>query len=129
MKKCIKIFTIIFGILGLITIIWIALILFCFTGVRQYVPQPVYSKDGEKVIVPTINYSKEDIGTYLCVNLEVPETQSGKTLFTVQTHASDRMKWSVSWVSTSIMRLDSSDIGSYCWKEESGSWGKTICPQ
>jgi hypothetical protein len=128
MKKMIKLPAIIFGVLSLLAIIWIAMILYLFTGVRQYVPDPVYSADGDKVIIPTINYSKQDMGTYLCVNIEVRYTHSRKTLFNVQTYASDRMKWSVDWVGNDVVKLDSSDIGEYCWKEESGNWGETRCP-
>jgi hypothetical protein len=112
----------------MMAIIWLALILYFFSGVRHYVPDVVYSGDREKVVVPTINYNKQDKWTYLCVNLEVRDTQSGKTLFMVQTQASDRMKWSVFWVGTDIIRLDSADIGSFCWKEESEKWGETKCP-
>lgn len=128
MKKIIKISAIILGILGLVVVIWIALILFIFSGSRQYVPNPVYSEDGKKMIIPTINYSKQDMRTYLCVYIEVRDTQSQEISYRIQTYASDRMRWSINWIGEDIFRLDSSDIGSYCWKEINGNWGEAKCP-
>jgi hypothetical protein len=128
MKKFIKLSAIILGSLFLLALIWVAMFIYLFTGVNHYVPEPVYSADREKVIIPTINYSKQDMRTYLCVNIEIRDTHSGKSLFTVQTYASDRMKWSVDWVGKNIVELDSSDIGGYCWTVESDNWGETECP-
>jgi hypothetical protein len=127
-KKTIKISIIVLGILILIAMVWLALVLFVFTGIRQYVPNPIYSQDRTKVIFPTINYNKADTSTYLCVNIEVSDAQSGIPLYKVQTHASNRMKWSIHWIGNNIFKLDSSDIGSYCWKEENGKWGDAQCP-
>jgi hypothetical protein len=128
MRKHTKIFIVISGMIVLIAIVWVALVFYSFTGVRQYTPKPIYSTDGLKAIFPTINYSDVDPYTYLCVNFEIRDIQSGKSLYTVQTHASDRMRWSFHWTSNDFIKLDSSDIGTYCWKEKNGKWGETQCP-
>ena len=128
MKTTFKIVLIIIGALFLLAIYWLAGIYTVFIRVPHYVPEPVYSYNGSRVIVPTINYDKADPWGYLCVNLEIRDTTSGKTLYQIQTHASDRMKWSVYWIGENEFRLDSSDIGSYCWKEELETWQETACP-
>ena len=128
LKKLLWIIPIALGALILITVILAVLMLYTFTGPNIYVPALVYSDDGLRVIVPTINYDKSDIGTYLCVNIEIRDVQSKETLYQVQTYASDRMKWSVYWIDNNTFQLDSSDIGSYCWKENDGIWGETECP-
>lgn len=128
MRKFTKIFIAISGIFILIAFIWIALVFYSFTGVRQYTPKPIYSINGLKAIFPTINYSDEDPTTYLCVKFEIKDIQSGKSLYTVQTHASDRMRWSFYWIGNDFVKLDSSDIGTYCWREQNGRWGEAQCP-
>jgi hypothetical protein len=128
MKKFWRISLIILGALALIAVIWIALILYLFTRTEPYVSVPVYSGDGSRVIIPTINYDKTDAGTYLCVHIEIRDAQSGKSIYQVQTHASDRMRWSVSWIDNATIRLDSSDIGTYCWQDQNGAWGEIKCP-
>lgn len=115
MKKILNITLVIFGTLVLIAIVWIALVLYVFTGVHPYVPDPVYSSDGSKVIIPSINFNKDDHDVYLLVHIEVQDAKSRETLFQVQTRASDRMSWSVNWIDNdNTVILDSSDIGSYC---------------
>jgi hypothetical protein len=127
MKKFLKISLIVLGIFVFLAVVWFALILYFYVGVRQYVSVPVYSNDGLKVIIPTVSYNKDDAG-YLEVNLEIRDVRSGKTLYQVQTNASDRMKWSVNWVDADTIRLNSSDIGTYCWKEDNGIWAEAKCP-
>ena len=130
MNKILKITLIVFGTLALIAIIWIALVLNSFTGVHPYIPDPVYSADGSRVIVPSINFNKDDYDEYLLVHIEVRDAKSGDVLFQVQTRASDRMNWSVGWIDDDTVILDSSDIGSYCWAEsDDGEWKETICPK
>jgi hypothetical protein len=128
MKKFLRISLITLGALALVAVIWIALILYLFTRTEPYVSVPVYSGDGSSVIIPTINYDKEDASAWLCVHIEIRDVQSGKSLYQVQTHASDRMRWSVSWVNNTTIRLDSSDIGSYCWQDQNGVWDEIKCP-
>ena len=98
MKKILRTSLVFFGILVLLTVVWIAQVLYLFTGVHPYVPDPVYSADRSRVIIPSINFNKEGYDAYLQVHIEVQDTKSGKTLFQVQTNASDRMRWSVGWV-------------------------------
>jgi hypothetical protein len=128
MRKRLKISAIILGILILVALIWIALIIFFYTGVHQYVPKPVYSPDGTRVIIPTINFNKEDQDKYLMVHIKIQETKSGETLFQVQTSASDTMRWSVNWIDNNTVILKSSDIGVYCWEENNDIWKETECP-
>ena len=130
MNKPKKIFFVFFGILGLITITLIALVLFFEQGSTRIKPDPVYSADSSKVIIPIINSNKADYTSYLLIYLEIKDTQSEKTLFQVQTRASNRMRWSVEWLDNNTVLLDSSDIGSYCWKEGSDHiWIETKCPK
>lgn len=129
MKKTLKITLAIFGILMLLAVVWITLVLYFFTGVRPYVPDPVYSADRSRVIIPSINFNKDDYEAYLQVHIEVQDTKSGETLFQVQTNASDRMRWSVGWADNNTVILDSSDIGLYCWTEgDDDTWRETDCP-
>ena len=128
MRKQLKISLIILGSLVLVTLIWIVLIIFLFSGVHPYVPKPLYSPDGTKVIIPIINFNKEDQDKYLLVHIKIQEIKSGETLFQVQTRASDRMRWSVNWIDNNTVILNSSDIGTYCWEENNDSWKVTECP-
>ena len=129
MNKSKKIALVTFGILGLIAIFSIALAFYLEHRISRVKPDLVYSVDGSMVIIPTINSDKSDYTSYLLVHLEIKDTRSGKTLFQVQSRASDRMRWSVYWVDTNTVLLDSSDIGSYCWKEGSDrTWAETNCP-
>lgn len=127
MKEFLKIFLIIMGIVALLAAAWLALIFYFYVGPRGYVSVPVYSGDGSKVMIPTVSYNKTDAG-YLEVHIEIRDVQSGKTLYQVQTHASDRMKWSVDWPDANTIRLKSSDIGTYCWREADGIWAEAKCP-
>lgn len=127
MKKILKISLIALGILGFLAALWFALILYFYVGPREYVSVPVYSSDGSKVMIPSVSYNKANAG-YLNVHIEIHEVRSGKTLYQVQTHASDRMKWSVDWLDANTIRLNSSDIGTYCWKEVQGIWAEAKCP-
>ena len=95
MKKSVKLPLAIFSALILIAVIWTALVLYIYSGVSPYVPDRVYSSDGSRVIIPSIDYNKDNYEVYLLVHIEVRDVKSGKTLFQVQTIASDRMRWSV----------------------------------
>jgi hypothetical protein len=128
-RKRLKISLIIIGILVLVALIWIALIIFYYSGAHPYVPKPVYSPDGTRVIIPTINFNKADQDNYLLVRLKIQNTKSEETLFQVQTRASDWMRWSVAWIDDNTIILNSSDIGAYCWEENNDSWKETECPK
>ena len=116
------------GILALAAVVWVALILQVFSGARPYIPDPVYSPDGSKVIIPTVDFNKENQDTYLLIHIKIEDAESGEALFQVQTRASDRMRWSVSWLDNDTFLLDSSDIGHYCWEELADAWNEISCP-
>jgi len=129
MKKLLRISSIIFGIVVIIIIVWIALALYIFTGVKSYVPEHVYSPDKSKVVIPSVDYNKDNYNTYLLVHIDIQDVSSKKILFQIQTRASDKMRWSVSWIDNKTVILNSSDIGPCCWKEEeNGIWEETKCP-
>lgn len=127
-KKIGRIIVILMGVLVIAIIAWVAVILDVFVAVHPYVPDQVYSPDGSKVIIPTVSYNKELSDTYLLVHLKIQDTHSGEILFQLQTSASDRMHWSVSWVDDETIMLDSSDIGEYCWSADLDAWYETKCP-
>lgn len=128
MKKFLKYFAIILGILGLTAVAWVAFVLWIFHDTEPYVPDSISSPDGSKRIVPSINFDKTDYDTYLLVQLDLQDTQTGESLFQVQTRASDRHEWKLEWLNERMFLLDSSDIGSYCWQEVSGNWEAVPCP-
>jgi hypothetical protein len=121
MKKSLMISSVIFSVFVLIAIVWAVL--------DSQAPEQVYSPDGSKVMIPMVNSNKDNYDSYLLVYLEIKDTQSGETLFQVQTRASDRMRWSVDWIDDNTVKLNSSDIGSYCWMEgDNGIWAEIQCP-
>ena len=129
MKKSVKILLVIFSSLILIAVIWIAVVQYSYGAVIPYASDRVYSSDGSRVVIPSIDNNKDNYEAYLLVHIEVRDVKSGKTLFQVQTRASDRMRWSVHWVDNKIVKLDSVDIGAYCWAEsDDGTWKETKCP-
>jgi hypothetical protein len=128
MNKPRKFSRVFLGALGLVAIVSIAMGLFWMQGVYRAKPKPVYSADGSKLIIASVNSNKSD-PDYLLVKLEIRDRQSGKNLLQAQTRASDRMRWSVEWLDNTTVRLDSSDIGLYCWREGSDlGWAETKCP-
>lgn len=129
MKRSVKVILTILSTLLLFAVIWVVLALYVFTGVHRYVPDPVYSADGSRVIIPSVDYNKNNHDVYLMVHIEVQDTKTGKILFQIQTRASDRMRWSVGWVDDNTVKLDSSDIGTYCWTgSDVETWKERICP-
>jgi hypothetical protein len=114
---------------GIILIGLVVIVLFANNRGRQRQPEPVYSHSGVRVILPSINYSKDDMKKYLCVKLVIQDVDTGAILFDLQTSASDRMRWSVKWIDEKSIQLSSSDIGNYCWAEGSdGTWHDWECP-
>ncbi len=129
MRKLLRMLAVIFGILAVLGVVWVALVVHLFTGVHSHVPERVYSPDQSRVVIPTVNSDKGDFSSYLLVHLRIQDVGSGKTLFEVQTRASDRMRWAVTWVDNHTVKLDSSDIGAYCWTDgNDGVWTEVSCP-
>jgi len=75
---------------------------------------PIPSPDGKYYLRTSTNKNKSDLKTYLCVQFDILAA-SGKRLYTCQTHASDRMGWSIEWTPTNGVLLRSSDIGNRSW--------------
>ncbi|MDB6022561.1 MAG: hypothetical protein JWQ04_2418 [Pedosphaera sp.] len=76
------------------------------------------------VLMTSIDQSKEDPKTYLCVVFEIRD-QSGKVIHKENTRASAASKWNMSWISNEEIELKSSDIGDYRWKKQpNGNWQK-----
>lgn len=92
-------------------------------------PDPVYSADRSRIIIPSVNFNEDNSDTYLLVHLEVQESSTKETLFQVQTRASHRMRWSIKWIDNNTVMLESSDIGSDCWIEDNSEvWKEFKCP-
>jgi hypothetical protein len=71
-----------------------------------------------------VNQSRDDPGAYLCVIFEIRD-RSGRVLHSENTRASDLMRWDMAWVSDDRVCLESSDIGTSCWrKQPDGFWVK-----
>src|SRR5258708_39047870 len=84
----------------------------------------ISSPDGSLSLLTSVEQSRQDPKTYLCVVFEVRD-RSGKTLYRENTHASDTMRWRMVWESNDRVRLDSSDIGTCHWvRQADGSWKK-----
>jgi hypothetical protein len=119
----------IFSSFVIIVIAWWVSTMYFFTGINSNVQEPVYSTDGSKVIVPSVNFNKDNYETYLHVNIEIQDANTQETLFQVQTRASHRMRWSVKWIDNNTVTLESSDIGSHCWAEYNNeTWNEIKCP-
>jgi len=88
----------------------------------------IASPDGSRVLVTSIVSDKADPTAYLTVAFEIRDAQTGEVLFSDTTGASDRMRWSMTWLSNSEIQLTSSDIGDYCWVETpDGTWDRSPC--
>lgn len=82
------------------------------------------SPDGSLILVTSVNQSKDDPITYLCVKFQIVDS-AGNLLYEEQTRASDRMRWSMHWEDNQHIVLDSSDIGTRVWEQQAnGSWQK-----
>ena len=59
---------------------------------------------------------------------EVRDAATGRTLHRQPTRAAGRLAWSLHWLDNRTVRLESSDIGSYCWQEGAGgAWSEISC--
>ncbi len=90
----------------------------------------IYSPDGNLVINSAINESSEDQKYYLCVKIIIRDVSTEKFLWEKQTSASSTMKWSLHWLNNNTIKLQSSDIGDYCWKREhEDMWVEIDCAE
>ncbi len=95
----------------------------CAPTPSKSIPSP----DGRLALVTSVNRSKADVTTYLCVRFQIVDS-TGKVLYEEQTHASDRMRWKMSWEGSDRVVLDSSDIGTLAWERQAdGSWHAAPC--
>jgi hypothetical protein len=82
----------------------------------------VLSPDGKYSFFASVNRSKTDPTTYLCVVLSIHDSR-GVLMGEVQTGASSRSRWQVLWDSSDRIWLDSADIGTYYWElQPDGQW-------
>ncbi|HYE68683.1 MAG TPA: hypothetical protein VEA58_08725 [Anaerovoracaceae bacterium] len=135
-RETMKFLNIINKIINTIGVLFLLVVCLFVGGILYYLfwpstprqPDPVYSPSGKRVIAPTVNMSKEDMKKYLCLYIEVKETDTGNVLFAHQTDASVRMRYSFHWISDDFIKMQSSDIGDYCWREGSGGvWESAAC--
>src|SRR5690349_12225326 len=85
-------------------------------------PTRIPSPDAALELLASVETSKADLTSYRCVVIEI-RNKAGQVLYKENTHASDTMNWSIAWVSTNKIRLDSSDIGTYFWVQQAqGGW-------
>ena len=83
---------------------------------------PLKSPDGTMTLVPGVNASHADPVTYGCVQFTIQDAH-GKVLHREQTHAADRMRWSLAWSGNDKVILNSSDIGTSAWQRRAdGKW-------
>jgi len=109
----------------------------CAVGLALFAPgvlsgretsQRIPSPDRSKVLVTSLNADQTDPRSYLTVQFEIRDAQSDTVLFRESTGASDRMRWSMQWLSDDEVQLISSDIGDYCWRESAaGEWTSAPC--
>jgi hypothetical protein len=129
-RKNVKIVALIFVGLAIAFIFIIAVIVFALIPSQPRQPDPIFSPSGKRVLIPTINMSKEDMVKYLSIKIKIQEIDTGDIIFEEQTQASARMRWSIKWLSENFIQLNSSDIGILCWEEGSNkAWKQANCPE
>lgn len=118
--------------LGLITLV-LSLVNGCSgpvgTDRARQQPQVINSPQNDRSLVISVNTSRDDPTRYLTLVFEVHDKASGELLHRQQTLASSRMAWSMRWLDSHTVQLDSSDVGTYCWQEQpEATWLETPCP-
>jgi hypothetical protein len=80
------------------------------------------SPDGTMTLTTSVNESRADPARYLCVVVHVADV-AGKTLHREVTPASATQRWSIRWVTSDEVLLQSSDVGSYhIRRQPDGTW-------
>ncbi len=102
--------------LGIVVALLGATGLACFGG---HPPPPVRSPSGHFVAFATIS-GPEAGGDSGAVALHVTD-QSGQNEVTIQTHASDQMKWALAWNGEQSLVLYSADDGTTAYDLHAGS--------
>jgi hypothetical protein len=91
--------------------------------------QTIASPSGDRVLVITVNSSRDDPTKYLTLIFEVRDVATQTSLHRQQTSASSRMAWSMRWLDDAAVQLSSSDVGTICWQEQpDGAWLEAPCP-
>lgn len=107
--------------------LWLVSVLGLFVWLSGCTPtrsEAIPSPDGRLFLIPAINTDKTDPRVYLCVKFEIRDS-AGRLLYTEQTRASARMRWSMRWDGNERVVLESSDIGTYAWERgHDGQWHK-----
>lgn len=94
-------------------------------------PQPtlIDSPQQDRTLAITVNTSRDDPALYLTLIFEVRDKATQAVLHRQQTYASSRMAWSMRWLDNNAVQLESSDIGTFCWREQpDGIWLESECP-
>lgn len=87
------------------------------------------SPQSDRMLVIRVNTSRDDPTRYLTLVFEVHDKASGELLHRQPTRASSRMAWSMRWLDSHTVQLDSSDVGTYCWQEQpDATWLESHCP-
>ena len=76
------------------------------------------SPQQNRTLAITVNTSRDDPVLYLTLIFEVRDKATQAVLHRQQTHASSRLAWSMRWLDNSVVQLQSSDVGTYCWQEQ-----------
>lgn len=85
--------------------------------------RPQLSSDGRYSLITSIRSDPSDPLKHLDVLLHVSDLRSGRT-WTIDTNASNRMRWQAGWDSGGRMKLESADIGTHYWELIDWGWRK-----
>lgn len=92
-------------------------------------PVLIDSPQQDRTLAITVDTSRDDPTRYLTLIFEVRDKASQAILHRQQTHASSRLAWAMRWLDNSAVQLESSDIGTFCWREQpDGAWLEAECP-
>lgn len=93
----------------------------CWRAPVRRDPLVIRSPQGDRSILVTTGQT---------LLFDVRDVATGRTLHRQATRAASRLAWSLRWLDNRTVRLESSDIGSYCWQEGAdGAWTEIPCPQ
>ena len=91
----------------------------CWRAPVRRDPLVIRSPQGDRSILVTTGQT---------LLFEVRDVATGRTLHRQATRAAGRLAWLLRWLDNRTVRLDSTDIGSYCWQEQAGgAWSGIPC--